>query len=188
MEEADAPPPLPADGPEPARAVHGAGPGPTAPAVPVSAATAGAPAPGGAAAAPQAATGGAAPAGTVAAPPGAAGAQPAASGKLSIDQFKQVELRVATVKAAEAIPKSQKLLKLTVDLGDETRTVVAGIALAYRPEELVGRQVVMVANLQPAKLMGVESHGMVLAATVGQDDRPVLLHPSAAVPNGSRVR
>jgi methionyl-tRNA synthetase len=158
MEEADAPPPLPADDPEPARAHHGAGPRPP---------------------------GMAAPAGTAAASPGV---QPAAPAKLSIDQFKQIELRVATVKAAEAIPKSQKLLKLTVDLGDETRTVVAGIALAYRPEELVGRQVVVVANLQPAKLMGVESHGMVLAATVGQDDRPVLLHPSAAVPNGSRVR
>jgi methionyl-tRNA synthetase len=106
--------------------------------------------------------------------------------QLSIDQFKQVELRVATVKAAEPVPKSTKLLKLTVDLGDETRTVVAGIALAYRPEDLVGKQVIVVANLQPAKLMGVESRGMVLAAS--ENDNPVLLHPAAAVPNGTRVR
>lgn len=105
---------------------------------------------------------------------------------ISIDQFFQTQLRVATVKAAEAIPKSSKLLKLTVDLGDETRTVVAGIAKAYEPDALVGRQVAIVANLEPAKLMGVESQGMVLAAEV--DGRPVLLHPAEAVPNGSRVK
>lgn len=105
---------------------------------------------------------------------------------ISIDQFSETELRVATVKAAEAIPNSNKLLKLTVDLGDETRTVVAGIAKEYEPDALLGRQVVVVANLQPAKLMGVESQGMVLAAEV--EGRAILLHPEEQVPNGSRVK
>ena len=104
---------------------------------------------------------------------------------IDIEEFFRVKLKVATVKEAEAIPKSHKLLKLTVDLGGETRTLVAGIAEAYEPESLVGRQVVMVANLQPAKLMGVESQGMVLAASV--DGRPTLLHPAEAVPDGSPV-
>jgi len=105
---------------------------------------------------------------------------------ISIDQFFETELRVATVRAAEAVPKSNKLLKLTVDLGDESRTVVAGIAKVYEPEALVGKQVVIVANLQPAKLMGVESQGMVLAAD--SEGRPILLHPAEPVPNGTRVR
>ncbi len=106
---------------------------------------------------------------------------------ISIDQFFQAELKVATITAAEPVPKSNKLLKLAVDLGEGSpRTLVAGIALAYKPEELVGRQVVVVANLQPAKLMGVESQGMVLAASL--DGKPVLLHPGAPVPNGTRVK
>jgi methionyl-tRNA synthetase len=106
---------------------------------------------------------------------------------VSIDQFFQAELKVATINAAEPVPKSNKLLKLTVDVGEGTpRTLVAGIALAYTPEVLVGRQVVVVANLQPAKLMGVESQGMVLAASI--DGRPVLLHPAEPVPNGTRVK
>jgi methionyl-tRNA synthetase len=105
---------------------------------------------------------------------------------ISIDQFFETELRVATVRAAEAVPKSNKLLKLTVDLGEETRTVVAGIAKVYQPEALVGKQVVIVANLQPAKLMGVESQGMVLAAD--SEGHPILLHPAEEVPNGTRVR
>jgi methionyl-tRNA synthetase len=105
---------------------------------------------------------------------------------ISIDQFFRTTLRVATVKAAEKVPKSNKLLKLSVDLGDETRTVVAGIAKVYEPEALVGKQVVIVANLQPAKLMGIESQGMVLAAS--EDGRPILLHPAEPVPNGTVVR
>jgi len=90
------------------------------------------------------------------------------------------------VTGAEAIPKSNKLLKVTVEVGEETRTVVAGIAKEYSPEDLIGRQVVVVANLQPAKLMGVESQGMVLAASV--DGRPILVQPSAPVPSGTQVR
>ncbi|HSG38479.1 MAG TPA: methionine--tRNA ligase, partial [Thermoanaerobaculia bacterium] len=106
---------------------------------------------------------------------------------VSIDQFFQAELKVATINAAEPVPKSNKLLKMTVDVGEGApRTIVAGIALAYKPEDLVGKQVVVVANLQPAKLMGVESQGMVLAASL--DGKPVLLHPEVQVPNGTRVK
>ncbi|HXO20015.1 MAG TPA: methionine--tRNA ligase [Thermoanaerobaculia bacterium] len=105
---------------------------------------------------------------------------------ISIDRFFETELKVATVTAAELVPKSNKLLKLTLDLGEETRTVVAGLAQQYRPEELVGKQVVVVANLQPAKLMGVESQGMVLAAS--EDGKPILFHPAQPVPNGTRVK
>jgi methionyl-tRNA synthetase len=109
------------------------------------------------------------------------------TGLISIDQFFQAQLRVATILAAEPVPKSSKLMKLTADVGEGApRTIVAGIALAYKPEDLVGKQVVVVANLQPAKLMGVESQGMVLAASL--DGKPVLLHPAAQVPNGTQVR
>ncbi|MCP3957025.1 MAG: methionine--tRNA ligase [bacterium] len=106
---------------------------------------------------------------------------------IQIDQFFETQLRVAEVKAAEAVPKSKKLIKLTVDVGEDSeRTVVAGIAGQYEPEALVGRQVVIVANLQPAKLMGVESNGMVLAAEA--DGAPILLRPEKPVPNGTRVK
>jgi len=105
---------------------------------------------------------------------------------IDISTFAQVDLRVATVMAAEEIPKSSKLVKLTVELGDETRTVVAGIRKQYAPEELVGRQVVIVANLQPVMLMGVQSQGMVLAAS--DEGAAVLLEPEQQVPNGTRVR
>ena len=116
-------------------------------------------------------------------------AEAAEEPRLSFDEFMKLTLRVAKVVAAEAIPKSNKLLKVTVDLGTEQRTVVAGIARAYAPETLVGRTVVVVANLTKAKLMGVESNGMILAAT-DPDQNPVLLtldDPEKAPP-GSRVR
>lgn len=108
------------------------------------------------------------------------------SGMISIDEFFKTKLAVATVLTAERIPKSKKLLQLEVELGDERRTVVAGIAEAYEPEDLVGKQVIVVANLAPAKLMGVESQGMVLAASV--DGKPVLVHPAADVPSGTPVK
>ena len=99
-------------------------------------------------------------------PPAAATAPaPAGPARITIDQFMAVDLRVATVLAAERVPKSKKLVKLSVDVGTETRTLVAGIAEAYEPDALVGRTVVIVANLQPATLMGIESNGMVLAAS-----------------------
>ncbi len=111
----------------------------------------------------------------------------AQSGKIKIDQFFDIELRVAEVKAAEAVPKSKKLLKLTLDVGEDSpRTVVGGIASGYQPEDLVGRQVVIVANLAPAKLMGIESNGMVLAAEEG--GTPILLRPERPVANGTRVK
>lgn len=105
---------------------------------------------------------------------------------ITIEQFFQSQLQVATITAAEPIPNSNKLLKMSVDLGTETRVLVAGIAKEYPTETLLGKQVIVVTNLQPAKLMGVESQGMVLAASV--DGRPVLLHPGNEVPNGTAVR
>ncbi len=105
---------------------------------------------------------------------------------ITIEQFFETQLKIATVISAEAIPKSNKLLKLEVDMGEESRTLVAGIARDYDAEALVGRQIVVVANLQPAKLMGVESRGMVLAASV--DGKPVLLGPGEPVPVGTLVQ
>ena len=108
----------------------------------------------------------------------------AEEGLVDFDLFQKLELRVAEITAAEKIAKSDRLLKLTVH-APEPRTIVAGIALYYQPEELVGRQVIIVANLKPAKLMGVISHGMVLAAKDG--DRLVLSSVSGPVAPGSRV-
>ena len=107
--------------------------------------------------------------------------------RISIDDFMRVELRVAKVLAAERVPKSKKLLKLNVDVGTEQRTMVAGIADAYEPEALVGRTVVVVFNLQPATLMGVESNGMVLAASP-EGGKPMLLSSEEPPPPGTRIR
>ena len=96
-----------------------------------------------------------------------------------------VELRTAKVIGAEAVPKSKKLIKLQVDLGTEQRTILAGIAEAYQPESLVGKTIVIVANLKPAKLMGIESNGMVLAASP-EGGQPVLVTVEAEP--GWRVR
>ena len=105
---------------------------------------------------------------------------------INIDQFGSVDLRVARVVTCEAVPKSKKLLKLQVDLGFEQRQVVSGIALHYAPEELIGKQVVLVANLAPAKLMGIESHGMILCSELPEGKLRVLEAPHAIV--GSTVR
>ncbi len=99
----------------------------------------------------------------------------------------KVELRVAKVLEAEAVPKSKKLLKLKVDIGTDQRTIVAGIAEAYQPDQLVGRTIVIVANLQPAKLMGIESNGMVLAASP-EGGLPMLVAVDPSMPPGARVR
>jgi methionyl-tRNA synthetase len=107
--------------------------------------------------------------------------------RISIDEFMKVELRVAKVLEAEVVPKSRKLLKLKVDTGSDQRTIVAGIAEAYQPEQLVGRTIVIVANLQPAKLMGVESNGMVLASSP-EGGLPLLLAVDPSIPPGTRVR
>jgi methionyl-tRNA synthetase len=105
---------------------------------------------------------------------------------ITIDQFKGVELKVGTVRAAEPHPNADRLLVLRVDVGGEERQIVAGIRAHYAPETLVGRQVVVVANLEPAKLRGVESQGMLLAAADGE--RVVLLRPDDAVASGAVVR
>jgi methionyl-tRNA synthetase len=109
-----------------------------------------------------------------------------AEGRISIGEFAKVELRVAEVVAAEKVAKSKKLLKLTVRLGEETRTLVAGVAEQYAPTELVGRKVVIVANLEPATLMGIQSNGMVLAASHGATVSILTLDKD--VPSGSKVK
>jgi methionyl-tRNA synthetase len=106
---------------------------------------------------------------------------------ITIDDFMKVQLRVAEILAAEPVPNATKLLRLTIQVGeDDTRTILAGIAEFYPPEQLVGRQVVIVANLQPRKMRGIESQGMLLAADV--EGRAILLQPDSPVPVGSRVR
>ncbi len=105
---------------------------------------------------------------------------------ISIDDFAKVELRVALVTDCEKVEKAKKLLKLQLDLGYEKRQIVSGIAEWYSPEDLIGKKVIVVANLKPAKLRGVESQGMLLAADVG-DEAVVVFAPDKAEP-GSKVR
>ena len=106
---------------------------------------------------------------------------------ISIEEFGKVELRVATVTAAEPHPNADRLLVLTVDLGDEQRQLVAGIRTHYTTEELVGKQIVVVANLQPAKLRGVESQGMLLAASDTSTGGVIVLSPEKQAAPGSKV-
>jgi methionyl-tRNA synthetase len=128
-----------------------------------------------------------APAGTPAAPVPVAAAVPAANEKISIDDFAKIELRVGVVKVAERVPKADKLLRLEVDIGTEVRQVLAGIAEAYAPEALVGRKVVIVANLAPRKLRGMESNGMIVAASL-EGGKPVLAGFLEDVPVGARLK
>ena len=125
------------------------------------------------------------PAASAAAPPAAA---PAGDGKITIDDFTKVEMRVGEIKTAERIPGADKILKLTVDIGTEVRQIVAGIAQYYEPEKLIGRRVAVVVNLAPRKLRGVESQGMVIAANVGPEGRPVLVGFHEDAPVGSRLK
>jgi len=104
---------------------------------------------------------------------------------INIEEFRKLELRVGVVKSAEVHPKADRLLVLKVDLGTEERQIVAGIRAHYQPEELVGKQVVVVANLEPAVLRGIESQGMVLAASDGE--RVVVLSPEKVVGPGAKV-
>jgi methionyl-tRNA synthetase len=117
-----------------------------------------------------------------------AAAAPATPAKISIEDFAKVELRAGVVKSAERIQGADKLLKLLVDIGDEVRQVLAGIALSYAPEDLVGRKVVIVTNLAPRKMRGLESNGMLLAASVGPDGKPVLCTFAEDVPAGAKVK
>ena len=96
-------------------------------------------------------------------------------------------MRTGEIKTAEPIPGAKKLLKLTVDIGTEVRQVCAGIAEFYAPEKLIGMKVVVVTNLQPRKLRGVESNGMIVAASVGDQGRPVLVTFGEDVPNESAI-
>jgi methionyl-tRNA synthetase len=116
-----------------------------------------------------------------------AAAPTAGADRITIDDFMKVDLRVAKVLAAEKVPNSRKLVKLSIDVGTEQRTLVAGIAESYEPEALVGRTIVMVFNLKPAKLMGIESNGMVLAASP-EGGTPTLVGFDAEVAPGTRVR
>ena len=108
-------------------------------------------------------------------------------GLIAIDDFMKVELRTAKILAAERLPKSKKLLKLSVDAGEpQPRTILAGIAESYEPEAIVGRSIVIVANLKPREMMGTVSNGMVLAAST--DGGPAMLVNPDPAPPGTRVR
>jgi len=120
--------------------------------------------------------------------PPAAPAPPAPDDRISIDDFAKVEMRVGQVKVAARVKGADKLLRLEVDIGTEVRQVVAGIAEAYAPESLVGRKVVLVVNLQPRKLRGLESNGMIVAASVGDKGLPVLAGFLEDVPVGARLK
>jgi methionyl-tRNA synthetase len=120
---------------------------------------------------------------------GAAAAAPAGIlEKIGIEEFTKVELRVGQVKTAERIVGADRLLKLTVDIGSEVRQICAGIAQYYEPEALIGRKVVVVVNLAPRKLRGVESNGMIVAASVGPEGRPVLAGFHEEVEVGARLK
>jgi methionyl-tRNA synthetase len=109
------------------------------------------------------------------------------SNEITIDDFLKVELRVADIVAAEKVEGADKLLKLQLKIGEEDRQIVSGIATAYTPEELVGRQIVVVYNLKPRKMRGVESKGMLLAATDAEGNA-ILLQPDKKADSGSTVR
>lgn len=122
-----------------------------------------------------------------AAPAPAPAAATSVDDRLSIDDFMKIQLRAAKVLAAEKVPNSRKLMKIQVDLGTEQRTIVAGIAEAYEPEQLVGRTIAVVANLKPAKLMGIESNGMLLAASP-DGGKPELVTFANPPEPGTRIR
>jgi methionyl-tRNA synthetase len=106
--------------------------------------------------------------------------------EIGIEDFMKVQLRVGEIVEAEKVKKANKLLKFSVKIGDETRTIVSGIAKYYTPEEMVGKQVVVVSNLKPAKLCGIESQGMLLCACT--DDELTLVTPEKRMPTGATVR
>lgn len=121
--------------------------------------------------------------------PATAEAAPVADDNIiTIDDFARLDLRVALVTAVERVPKTEKLLKLSLDLGSEERTIVSGIAQFYEPEHLVGKRIVIIANLKPAKIRGVESRGMLLAAGGrGEGETLGLLTLDKAIPPGTRI-
>ena len=105
---------------------------------------------------------------------------------ISFDDFNKLDIRIGTIMEAESVPDTDKLLKLTVDIGDEQRILVAGIAETYQPEDLKGKQVPILTNLEPKTIKGIESHGMILAIDV--DNKAILIHPDKKVGDGSKIR
>lgn len=104
---------------------------------------------------------------------------------IDYDHFSKIKIQIGTIIEAEAVEKSDKLIKMLIDFGEEKRTVLSGIAKWYKPEDLIGKQVPVLMNLEPRKIMGIESQGMMLAAD--EDDAAVLLNPIKEIPNGSPV-
>jgi len=106
---------------------------------------------------------------------------------VSYEDFARLDLRVGRVVEAERVPNSRKLIRLVVDLGGEKRQILAGLAKWYKPEDFLGKLVVVVANLKPKKMAGLESQGMLLAAPCSDESKPALLTVSEPVPEGSKV-
>jgi len=105
---------------------------------------------------------------------------------INFEEFQKIDLRIAKVISAEKVKDSEKLLKLEIDIGKEKRQIIAGISKFYEPKELIGREIVVVVNLEPRTLMGLESQGMVLAAS--DEGRSILLKPDKEVPPGTKIR
>jgi len=105
---------------------------------------------------------------------------------ITYDDFAKLELKVALIKEAERVEGSEKLIKLQLEVGTENRQIVAGVGKAYEPDQLVGKQIVIIANLEPRSLMGVESNGMLLAAD--SESGPVLLVPEKEVVPGAKIK
>ncbi len=106
--------------------------------------------------------------------------------RISFTEFQKMKLKVATIKHAEEIEKSRNLIKLIVDLGIEERQILAGIKQYYKAKDLIGRQIVVIVNLEPATLMGEKSDGMLMAADI--DGEPILLQPEREVPPGTPIK
>ncbi len=104
---------------------------------------------------------------------------------ITFEDFKKVDLRIGRIIKAENVEKSEKLLKLQVDVGEEEKQILSGIAEFYNPEDLIGKEVVVVVNLEPRMMMGFESQGMLLAA--GSEEKPVILIPEEEVETGSKI-
>ena len=121
--------------------------------------------------------------------PAAVSPAPIADEQVDIDLFARIKLRTATIEKVEAVPKSKKLYQIQLDVGElGKRQIVSGIAQHYTPEQLVGKQIVIITNLKPSKIMGVESQGMLLAASTDGDGTLAVLTPDKPITSGSRVR
>jgi len=104
---------------------------------------------------------------------------------ITYSDFQKMDIRIAKIKSAERVPNTDKLIKLEIDIGDETRQIVAGIGEVYEVDDLINKQIPVIINLEPRKIKGIESNGMLLAVVV--EGKPVLLEPDKEVPNGSKI-